>query len=217
MREIRALAAEVPPDARRREPPKSDRLLVLACSATKTTEPGAVPAIRRYDGPLWRTLRAADPEGKLAQVAYLSARHGFGEASTPLDRYDARMTPELAQMMIAGGLGTRWPRPKSWRRPETGRHAGAEIAWMARRAGPERRFREVAFVGGRLYLDVMRAFLPLFREAGHVAPDARVVEINAPIGLMRRDLRAWIEAGRPNAEPEPCGCAEPLGPSAPRP
>lgn len=189
------MAAELPPPEVRAAPIRPARLLILACAATKTDEPGLVPAIRRYDGPLWRTLRAADPDGRLAQVAYLSALHGFGDASTSIDRYDARMTPELARAMIAGGLGTRWPRPKSWRRPESGRHPGAEIAAMARRAGEDGRFREVALVGGCLYLDVMRVFVRLFREAGHVAPDARVVEINDGIGMMRRALRAWIEEG----------------------
>lgn len=36
-----------------------DPLLVLACSATKSVAAGNVPAFERYDGPLWRTLRAA--------------------------------------------------------------------------------------------------------------------------------------------------------------
>ena len=39
------------------------RLLVLACSATKRPDAGYIPARERYDGPLWRTLRAVDPDG----------------------------------------------------------------------------------------------------------------------------------------------------------
>ena len=33
----------------------------------------------------------------------------------------------------------------------------------------------------------------LFRIGGYVAGDARITEINGPIGLMRRDLSLWIE------------------------
>lgn len=45
------------------------RLLILACSATKRGPPMRIPARDRYDGPLWRTLRAADPDGCKAKVA----------------------------------------------------------------------------------------------------------------------------------------------------
>lgn len=61
--------------------------------------------------------------------------------------------------------------------------------------GAERRpFKDVALVGGRLYLEVMRHLVGLFRRGGYVAPDARITEINGSIGLMRRDLRLWLEA-----------------------
>ncbi len=83
------------------------RLLVLACSATKRPDPDCIPAIARYDGPLWRTLRAADPEGRAAKVAFLSAHYGFREAATRIADYDARLTQDLADRMIAGGVITR--------------------------------------------------------------------------------------------------------------
>ena len=65
-----------------------------------------------------------------------------------------------------------------------------------------RAVREVALVGDRLYLEVMRAMLAGFREMGGVTPYAVVTEINAPIGIMRRHLRAWLNGwpiggGRP--------------------
>jgi hypothetical protein len=48
-------------------------------------------------------------------------------------------------------------------------------------------------VGGRLYLDVMRHFIGLFQAGGHVTASARIAEINGSIGLMRRELRLWID------------------------
>ena len=179
-------------DPRSRPP----RLLVLACSASKCPDPGRIPAIARYDGPLWRTLRAADPEGRLARVAVLSARYGFRDAATPIADYDARLTEDLAARMIAGGVPTRWPRPSSPRQPDTiGLHAGAEIAGLIR-YGTEP-ILDVALVGGRLYLAVMQALLAGFVGMGCVRPEARVTVVNGPIGLMRRDLRLWLCAAGP--------------------
>lgn len=147
--------------------PPPRRLLILACSATKRDDPTYMPAIERYDGPLWRTLRAAD---------------------TPIETYDARMTPEIAERMKAGGLGTRWPRPTSRRNVmPAGQHPGMHIAPLSDwRRQP---FIDVALVGGQLYLDVMRHFVGLFRHGGYVAADATITEINGPIGQMRQDLR----------------------------
>ncbi len=172
--------------------PGASRLLVLACSATKRSDPGYLPALYRYEGPLWQTLRAADPGRRKTKVAFLSARHGFQDAAARLENYDARLTPDLAQRMIAGGMGTRWPRPSSPRKPDNaGMHPGAEIASMTRFGRIP--FRDVALVGGHLYLDVMRAFIKEFMRMKCVTENARVTEINGPIGLMRRDLRHWID------------------------
>lgn len=50
-------------------------------------------------------------------------------------------------------------------------------------------------VGGGLYLKVMRALLARFENMGCVETGAAIVEINGPIGRMRRALRAWLLAG----------------------
>ncbi|WP_235911878.1 hypothetical protein [Mesorhizobium xinjiangense] len=151
-----------------------------------------MPAIKRYDGPLWQTLRHVDPDGTKARVAVLSAHYGFRDARTPIETYDKRMTEETAIAMKAGGLVTRWPRPKTQRRVmPSGEHPGMHIGSMtAFRRCP---FAEVALVGGHLYLDIMRHFVGLFRDGGYVAADARITEINGPIGRMRQELRLWLE------------------------
>lgn len=170
----------------------SSRLLILACSGTKRAGPVYVPAIERYDGPLWRTLPAVDPYGEKAKVAFLSAHLGFRAASSPIEIYDARMTDQVAAAMKAGDLGTRWPRPKIQRRVmASGEHPGMHIGSLT--ALGRDPFADVALVGGHLYLDVMRHLVELFRSGGHVVRDARICEINGPIGLMRRDLRLWLD------------------------
>jgi hypothetical protein len=110
----------------------------------------------------------------MAKVAFLSARNGFREAITPIADYDARLTPDLAARMIAGGMTTRWPRPPLPQRPDNyGMHPGAEIASMSSYC--RRPFDDVALVGGHLYLDVMRAFLKEFirMNASSKAPGLR--------------------------------------------
>lgn len=171
----------------------SSRLLILACSATKRDGPAYLPAIERYDGPLWKTLRAADPHGEKANVAFLSAHLGFRAANTPIEMYDVRMTKQMAASMKAGGLGTRWPRPKTQRRVmPAGEHPGMHIYSLCG-CHERHRFRDVALVGGHLYLDVMRHLVRLFSAGGYVAADARLTEINGPIGRMRQELKLWLE------------------------
>jgi hypothetical protein len=172
--------------------PPCSRLLILACSATKRGEAGRIPAIERYDGPLWRTLRQCDPDCRKARVALLSARYGFRDAHSPIENYDARLTEQAAARMIADARSIRWPQPRSRRgsMPE-GEHPGMEIARMVRRG--DRPIEDVALVGGWLYLRVMRAQVEAFQASGKVSAKARVIEINAPIGVMRRELRCWLD------------------------
>lgn len=173
-------------------PLPANRLLILACSATKRDGPAYMPAIERYDGPLWQTLRTVDPRGEKAKVAFLSTRLGFRAASTPIETYDARMTPAVADAMKAGDLGTRWAKQKSQRRVmASGDHPGMHIAALTGHGRIP--FSDVALVGGHLYLDVMRHLVDLFRQRGHIVGDARITEINGPIGIMRRDLRRWLD------------------------
>ena len=169
-----------------------NRLLILACSETKRDDAGRIPALLRYDGPLWQTLRTVDPEGRAAKVAFLSAHYGFGDANDPIKSYNARLTPTLARAMIDGGMTTRWPRPPNPNRPDSyGVQAAYTIARMTNDGAAK--FSEVCLVGGHLYLDVMRSFVEGFRREKCLPRSARVVEINGPIGLMRQSLRAWIE------------------------
>lgn len=83
--------------------------LTLYCSVTKRAGATWTPAHDRYDGPFWRTLRDVDPGEQNARVAILSAHYGFRDANTEIEQYEARLTPEIAAAMKAGGLGNRWP------------------------------------------------------------------------------------------------------------
>ena len=86
----------------------------------------------------------------------------------------------------------RWPRPPSPRKLDIyGNYATCEIASLTNHG--ERPFTEIGLAGGHLYLRVMRSFVSEFRGRNFISPDAPLTEINAPIGIMRRDLRVWLD------------------------
>jgi hypothetical protein len=76
------------------------RLIVLACTATKRADPDPLIAIRRYDGPSFRTLRkwqATNPTAaEQLDIRILSAKLGLITANTLTSDYNQRMTPNRA-------------------------------------------------------------------------------------------------------------------------
>jgi hypothetical protein len=79
-------------------------LLIVSCSARKRTDPGLLPAIERYDGPVFRVLRKARrqeywPEG--LAVLILSAELGLIEAQQAIPWYERRMTTVRAAELKA--------------------------------------------------------------------------------------------------------------------
>lgn len=141
-----------------------NRLLVLACSATKSPAPGLVPARERYTGPVWLTYRAADPRGEFARLTVLSARYGWIDGDAPIANYDQKMTsvsvasePERAQQLL-----------------ELGSFDGVE---------------EICIVGGHLYQAAANAYLDEIRAR---YPEIRIRRICDQIGFMRQHLRAWL-------------------------
>lgn len=73
--------------------------LILACSATKRQHPGELPAIARYDGPAWRTLRA-NMGCEILPPFVLSAKFGLISVYREIPNYDHLMTPARARELI---------------------------------------------------------------------------------------------------------------------
>ncbi len=90
-------------------------MLIVACSQRKRLDSGPLPAIDRYDGPAFRTLRKAKREGywpESLEMLILSAEFGLIEAGTLIPWYDRRMTPARAaelQPAVSRVLGARLP------------------------------------------------------------------------------------------------------------
>lgn len=183
--------------------PVAPRLLILACSATKAHGHG-LPARELYDGPLWQTLRAADPHGLRACVAFLSAKFGLGDAKAALPQYDAVLNARSAAAMAAGGINAVHPAIRLSQKTAAGRARAIQSApprFTARGTAQamvndlQQPFREVAVCGGRHYVAVAQAHVQELKAAGLIRPDAAVTIINDQIGFMRAQLKAWLAAG----------------------
>jgi len=83
------------------------RLLILSCSQRKSHKEGLLPAIERYDGPLFRILRryrkTQDTRNREAEPSLstyiLSAEFGLISAEYPIPYYDCCMTRHRAQIL----------------------------------------------------------------------------------------------------------------------
>lgn len=74
------------------------RLLLLSCGKRKRADLDLLPALERYDGPLFRVVRRFCATHPLSQpdIYILSAKFGLISANQPIPNYDQRLTPERA-------------------------------------------------------------------------------------------------------------------------
>lgn len=76
------------------------QLLLLPCSATKRKDDGPLPALERYDGPMYKVLRSFLRDNAWPQslsVAVLSAEYGLMGGLASIHDYDKRMTKTLSE------------------------------------------------------------------------------------------------------------------------
>lgn len=156
------------------KPPYAPKLLIMACSGTKRPDAGPLTALERYDGPMWRTLRAQlrrYPNAVAARASgefdiwVLSGRYGFVPALIEMPNYEQRLTAEVLAKMA--------------RDPS---YDFQRIAGMVEDANA------VMFAGGEMYRDAM------WRAAGgslwHLM---KISETDGGgIGEHRAQLGAWF-------------------------
>lgn len=148
-------------------------LLILSCSGVKRADAAQLAAMDRYDGPMWKTLRAAlrrFPKALHAwqtgelEIRVLSALYGFVSAKVPIPDYDTRMTQKRLDDMR--------------------RDPSYDFQQIPLWVGDAE---NTLFAGGELYRSAMR------RASGPIGEG--VSETDAPgIGFQREQLRKWIEA-----------------------
>jgi hypothetical protein len=154
------------------------RLLLLACSATKRIDHRAIPAMYRYDGIAWRTLRAwLQPEGN--QEAYeakkeqldiytISAKYGILMAWEPIYTYDQQMDAARAAEIRTERIGVR--------------ALEEQVAWVRKHHGG---YTHTMIAGGRRYQSILPELLspsygPVSRTSGG-------------IGVQLGQLKRWLE------------------------
>ena len=183
------------------EPPRppcliAPRLLILACSATKAEGEGLV-ARDRYQGPLWQTLRAADPDGVRAFACFVSGRFGLGDARDLLPHYDRVLTDADADRMCLAGPWACYPEL-----PQNGRMTMAEVPGSGFQLKADLVLLAMGFVGPRKAGMLEQSGVTL-DPRGNIAANVKDYRTSVPklyaAGDMRRgqSLVVWaIREGR---------------------
>lgn len=160
------------------------KMIVMSCSATKRPDEADLRAIDRYDGPMWKTLRARLAELPRAQAALesgelsivvLSAQFGFMNWADMIPNYERLMTKSRADEVATWGSCEPF-------KVRDGVHDCEAIL----------------FAGGELYRSAM------WKASKATAADrAKISETDGSgVGHHRAELSAWLEEhfGEPGEE-----------------
>jgi len=164
-----------------------ERLLILSCSQRKRHQEGFLPAIERYDGPLFRVLRryreARDTGNRNTEsepdIYILSAEFGLISAEHPVPVYEHRMTRQRAQVLRPGVTD--------------------KLRHLLNGAS---RYRELFICLGREYWPVLEGW-----EA-FVPQDMAVHVARGSIGMRQSQLYDWLY-GSPPPTPVPSEAGKP--------
>ncbi len=144
------------------------RLLILACSAIKRHDLQLLPALYRYDGPAWRTLRAylqrQAAHAADRDVYALSAEFGLIPAIQPIPNDDRRMDAARAAEIRSRALGI------------------AELATRIRQVGG---YQDTLICGGRQYHAALPDPLPSGFGVIHCT--------SGGIGQQLGQFKTWLE------------------------
>ena len=142
------------------------RLLILKCSARKRGDTMPIPAIDRYDGPLWQVLRSFVRAQPLfaaeIDVYVLSAAFGLIPATQAIPWYDQTMAPERADAL----------------RPAVLKQFDELMSCE---------YHALCLGLSQRYLRAMQGWAEL------VPPSITVTQTDGPMGTKLGQLRAWLE------------------------
>lgn len=144
-------------------------LLVAACSKVKREASGLVRFGDLYDGPTWRDIRASG--FPMANVAAISALHGFMEPGTQIETYDRVMDDKISARICGTGNDV-------WR-----------LGQMVQ-AHPE-----TFVLGGALYQEIARTVARVWPNT-----TSRIVYASGSFLAQRKQLGEWLRAQCPAKE-----------------
>jgi hypothetical protein len=140
------------------------RLLVLSCSQRKRPDAGLLPAIERYDGPLYRVLRRFLREQPTAalDIRIVSARFGLVAPNDLIPAYDQKMTLQHAE------------------------HLRPAVSERLTQLLNSTTYNAVCFAMGKTYYTALEDYARITPERG------TCTHINGTIGKMLADLHDWL-------------------------
>lgn len=155
------------------------RCLILGCSRKKLAGAELMPAINRYDGPLYRVtrkfLRERPDEGANLEIFVLSAALGLVPSQMPIPYYDQRMTAKRAHEL----------------RPIVLRQLSHVVTSQS---------------FGELYLCVGRGYQEALTGWETIILDHAVVTIaTGSLGKRQSDLQYWLHCGEAHPTWSPRG------------
>jgi hypothetical protein len=143
-----------------------NRLLIVACSGTKSDQPGEMPAIDRYTGAYYQMIK--NHQGPLPEIVILSAKYGFIRANELIPDYNQLMTKERASELMK----------------DTHRF-GSVLNYCD--------YDEVFVAAGRDYRAVINVtFAGLWRTGIKIE---QTTWVSGGIGTQRSQLKAWLAKG----------------------
>lgn len=141
------------------------RLLVIACSESKKDSAELMPAIDRYDGPMWKVLRSFTQGKSMPEIGMdvyvLSAEYGLIPATQPIPWYNHVMTEERAN--------------------ELHEHALNQLASLV-----EENYSQVCFALSQLYLLALDGWESLIPQ------NLTVTVTDGPMATKLGQLRSWL-------------------------
>ena len=159
------------------------RLLILSCSQRKRHDPGLLPAVERYDGPMFRLVRRYQARSSdHLQVYVLSALLGLIHGEETIPTYDHKMTPQRALEL----------------QPQISEKMRKIIkaVYQDDESAPK-----LLLCMGKAYLDALKDFIPAGISVEHAS---------GSIGKKLSKLHAWLYGSDPGVTSCPLGHASPV-------
>jgi hypothetical protein len=155
--------------------PADQRLVLMACCATKKKGMGMGPAIEVYTGVFFQTLKNKLKEGAMPNLRILSAKYGFIAPDQKIEVYDQVMDKSSADgFMLDDKLVEGFPS----------------------------NIKDVLIVGSDQYQRVMKAAVEDLIKAGKIDKGASINVTKGGIGEQRSQLGKYLQAIPVKKEPE---------------
>jgi hypothetical protein len=155
--------------------PADQRLVLMACCATKKKGMGMGPAIEVYTGVFFQTLKNKLKEGAMPNLRILSAKYGFIAPDQKIEVYDQVMDKSSADgFMLDDKLVEGFPS----------------------------NIKDVLIVGSDQYQRVMKAAIEDLIKAGKIDKGASINVTKGGIGEQRAQLGKYLASLPAKKEPE---------------